>query len=225
MNKLCKRLAVIVCFAMISLLQVLLVAEGWKSSTNLSTCDFTSRMTSLSDMNGSVFVREFDGKGNRLSQSLNDCRSKRFVYDGADVLLELNPSNEVAYAWINGEGIDPPVERFLFRLPVPFPAGRVHEAMGHSGRNGASGRIGAVKIRIGRGRPLPPGWNGFPAKNFMHWWMLHENPLQPGNFRQVVPLCVKSRKPAWKQDRLHVVNGPLLSGGGTIVRHLSIGET
>ena len=76
--------------------------------------DFIGRMTSLTDIDGSVFAYEFDGEGNRLSQSLNDCLSKRFVYDGADVLLELNPTNGVAYAWVNGPGIDQPIERLLF---------------------------------------------------------------------------------------------------------------
>ena len=76
--------------------------------------DFIGRMTSLTDIDGSVFAYEFDGEGNRLSQSLNDCLSKRFVYDGADVLLELNPINGVAYAWVNGPGIDQPIERLLF---------------------------------------------------------------------------------------------------------------
>ena len=76
--------------------------------------DFTGRMTSLTDIDGSVFAYEFDGEGTRLSQSLNDCLSKRFVYDGADVLLELNPTNGVAYAWVNGPGIDQPIERLLF---------------------------------------------------------------------------------------------------------------
>ena len=76
--------------------------------------NFQGRMTSLTDIDGSVFAYEFDGEGNRLSQSLNDCLSKRFVYDGADVLLELNPTNGVAYAWVNGPGIDQPIERLLF---------------------------------------------------------------------------------------------------------------
>ncbi len=71
-------------------------------------------MTTLTDTDGSVFAYEFDAEGNRLSQSLNDCLSKRFVYDGADVLLELNPTNGVAFAWVNGPGIDQPIERLLF---------------------------------------------------------------------------------------------------------------
>ena len=82
--------------------------------TRAFTYDFTGRMTTLTDTNGSVFAYEFDGEGNRLSQSLNDCLSKRFVYAGADVLLALTPANAVTYAWVNGPGIDQPIERLLY---------------------------------------------------------------------------------------------------------------
>ena len=92
-----------------------------------STYNFQGRMISLTDIDGSVFAYEFDGEGNRLSQSLNDCLSKRFVYDGADVLLELNPTNGVAYAWVNGPGIDQPIERLLF-IDGPPRARRVFHA-------------------------------------------------------------------------------------------------
>ena len=76
--------------------------------------DFMSRMTSLTDTNGSVFSYAFDGEGNRIRQSLNDCLSTRFVYDGPNAVLELNASNEVAWAWVNGPGVDQPVERIGF---------------------------------------------------------------------------------------------------------------
>ena len=82
--------------------------------TRTFSYNFQGRMTSLTDIDGSVFSYEFDGEGNRLSQALNDCLYKRFVYDGADVLLELNPTNGVAYAWVNGPGIDQPIERLLY---------------------------------------------------------------------------------------------------------------
>ncbi len=70
--------------------------------TRAFTYDFTGRMTTLTDTNGSVLAYEFDAEGNRLSQALNDCLSTRFVHDGPDVLLELNPANAVAYAWVIG---------------------------------------------------------------------------------------------------------------------------
>ena len=82
--------------------------------TRAFTYDFTGRMTTLTDTDGSVFAYEFDAEGNRLSPALNDCLATRFVHDGPDVLLELNPANGVAYAWVNGPGIDQPIERLLY---------------------------------------------------------------------------------------------------------------
>ena len=52
--------------------------------------------------------------GNRISQTLNDCLTTRFVYDGADVVMELNASNQVIWAWVNAPGLDQPVERIAF---------------------------------------------------------------------------------------------------------------
>ena len=76
--------------------------------------DFMSRMTSLTDTNGSVFSYAFDGEGNRTRQSLNDCLVTRFVYDGPNVVLELNASNQVVRAYVNGPGLDQPIERIDF---------------------------------------------------------------------------------------------------------------
>ena len=73
-----------------------------------------SRMTSLTDTNGSVFSYAFDGEGNRTHQGLNDCLVTRFVYDGPNVVLELNASNQVVRAYINGPGPDQPTERIDF---------------------------------------------------------------------------------------------------------------
>ena len=57
-------------------------------------------------------------------QGLSDCLSTRFVYDGANAVLEMsaeggsayggNRSNEVVWAWIHGPGLDQPVERIAF---------------------------------------------------------------------------------------------------------------
>jgi RHS repeat-associated protein len=81
--------------------------------------DFLSRMTSLTDTNGSTFSFAFDGEGNRICQSLNNCLSTRFVYDGPNVVLELNASNQVAWAYVNGPGVDQPIERISFINGTP----------------------------------------------------------------------------------------------------------
>ena len=66
----------------------------------------------------------FDGAGNRISQSLNDCLTTRFVYDGPNVVMEMsagggsayggNVSHQVIWAWVNAPGLDQPVERIAF---------------------------------------------------------------------------------------------------------------
>ena len=81
--------------------------------------DFQGRMTTLTDTNGAVFRYTFDAEGNRRSQSLGDCLETRFLYDGPDVLLELDPSNAVTYAWIDGPGIDQPIERIMYLNGAP----------------------------------------------------------------------------------------------------------
>ena len=91
-----------------------LVAQTVNGQPRSYGYDFMSRMTSLTDTNGSVFSFAFDGVGNRIRQSLNDCLSTRFVYDGPNVVLELNASNEVVQAYVNGPGMDQPIERIGF---------------------------------------------------------------------------------------------------------------
>jgi len=49
----------------------------------------------------------------------NDCLSTRFVYDGADVVMELSANNEVIWAWVNAPGLDQPVERIAFINGTP----------------------------------------------------------------------------------------------------------
>ena len=61
----------------------------------------------------------FDGEGNRISQNLNDCLTTRFVYDGADVVMEVNSNNQVIWAWVNAPGLDQPVERIAFINGTP----------------------------------------------------------------------------------------------------------
>lgn len=96
-----------------------LVAQTVDDQSRAYGYDFMSRMTSLTDTNGSVFSYAFDGEGNRIRQSLNDCLYTRFVYDGPNVVLELNASNEVVHAYVNGPGVDQPIERIGFISGTP----------------------------------------------------------------------------------------------------------
>jgi RHS repeat-associated protein len=75
---------------------------------------FRPQMVSLTDTNSAAFSYDFDGDGNRIKQSGSGCLTARFVYDGPNVVLDLNASNEVVHAYVNGLGIDQPIERIDF---------------------------------------------------------------------------------------------------------------
>ena len=74
---------------------------------------FRSQMTSLADTNGTSFSYEFDGSGNRTKAS-NGCLTSRFVYDGPNVVLDLNASNQVVHAYVNAPGTDRTIEQIDF---------------------------------------------------------------------------------------------------------------
>ena len=80
---------------------------------------FRSQMTSLTDTNGATFTYDFDGDGNRISAAAGGCLSSRYVYDGPNCVLELNGSNQVTRAYVNGPGIDQPIERIDFLNGTP----------------------------------------------------------------------------------------------------------
>jgi RHS repeat-associated protein len=91
-----------------------LVSQSVGTQARSYSYSFRSQMTSLTDTNGSVFSYDFDGDGNRTKQSLNNCLASQYVYDGPNVIVELNASNEVVHAYINDLGIDEKIERIGF---------------------------------------------------------------------------------------------------------------
>ena len=81
--------------------------------------NFRSQMTQLADVNESEFAYVFDGEANRISQGLNDCLTGRFVYDGPNVILDLNATGQVTDAYVHFPGIDQPLERISFISDEP----------------------------------------------------------------------------------------------------------
>ena len=75
---------------------------------------FRSQMTSLTDTNSGASAYDFDADGNRTKQTQAGCLASRYVYDGPNVVLELNASNQVTRAYVNGRDIDQPIERIDF---------------------------------------------------------------------------------------------------------------
>ncbi len=91
-----------------------LIGQTVAGQTRSYAYSFRSQMTSLTDTNDAAFNYDFDGDGNRTKQSLNSCLTERFVYDGPNVVLDLNASNQVVHAYVNKLGIDQHIERLDF---------------------------------------------------------------------------------------------------------------
>jgi RHS repeat-associated protein len=80
--------------------------------------DFRSQMTSLTDTNSVTFSYAVDGDGNRIREVGTAVPAVRYVYDGPDVVLEIE-SGVVKAAYVNGLGIDQPIERIEFVSGLP----------------------------------------------------------------------------------------------------------
>jgi RHS repeat-associated protein len=91
-----------------------LIAQTLNGQSRSYQYSFRGQMTSLTDTNGTTFTYEFDGDGNRISASVAGCLTARYVYDGPNVVLDLNASNQVVHAYVHGPGIDQPIERLTF---------------------------------------------------------------------------------------------------------------
>jgi RHS repeat-associated protein len=75
--------------------------------------DFRSQMTSLTDTNSATGAYAFDGDGARVVSAVPGGGSLRHVYDGPNVVLDLT-NGVVLAAYVNGLGIDQPIERIQF---------------------------------------------------------------------------------------------------------------
>jgi RHS repeat-associated protein len=76
---------------------------------------FRSQMTGLTDTNAAGFAYAFDGEGNRVSSVGTAGPAVRFVYDGPNVVLDLDAATlEPVSAYVHGLGIDQPIERIQF---------------------------------------------------------------------------------------------------------------
>jgi YD repeat-containing protein len=70
---------------------------------------FRSQMVSLTDTNSSTRTYSFDGDGNR-SVEVMPGPDLKYVYDGPNVVLEVDNINSMYAAYVNGPGIDQPIE-------------------------------------------------------------------------------------------------------------------
>jgi RHS repeat-associated protein len=91
-----------------------LIAQTLNGQSRSYQYSFRGQMTSLTDTNGTTFTYDFDGDGNRAKASTSGCLTSRYVYDGPNAILELNASNQVLNAYVQGPGIDQMIERIGF---------------------------------------------------------------------------------------------------------------
>jgi RHS repeat-associated protein len=83
------------------------------TGTRRFTYDFRGQMRSLTDTNSTAYAYEFDGDGNRRKETIAGT-TKKFIYDGPNILMELDNANGIEALYIHGPGIDQPIEKISY---------------------------------------------------------------------------------------------------------------
>lgn len=68
--------------------------------------DEENRLTQVNKPGGLTINYKYDGLGRRLQRTTSAGADERYVYDGSDVLLDLNADWTVANTYLSGPGID-----------------------------------------------------------------------------------------------------------------------
>ncbi len=76
------------------------------SGTKNFTWDSENRLTQVSLPGGLTINYKYDALGRRIQRTTSAGADERFVYDGHDVLLDLNSSLAITTSYLNGPGID-----------------------------------------------------------------------------------------------------------------------
>jgi RHS repeat-associated protein len=87
-----------------------LVGQTVNGRPRSHTYSFRSQMTGLTDTNAAASTYAFDGDQNRVAEVGTAGPAVRYVYDGPNVVLDLE-SGIVKAAYIHSLGIDQPIER------------------------------------------------------------------------------------------------------------------
>jgi YD repeat-containing protein len=83
------------------------------TGTRRFTYDFRGQMRSLTDTNSTAYAYEFDGDGNRRKETIAGT-TRKFIYDGPNVLMELNHANTIEAVYVHGPGMDQPIEKISY---------------------------------------------------------------------------------------------------------------
>jgi RHS repeat-associated protein len=83
-----------------------LVSQTDSAGTTIFTWNEENQLTQVALPSGLVVNYKYDGLGRRIQRTTSAGANERYVYDGPDVLLDLNADWSVATKYLNGPGID-----------------------------------------------------------------------------------------------------------------------
>ncbi|HWN08496.1 MAG TPA: Ig-like domain-containing protein [Pyrinomonadaceae bacterium] len=83
-----------------------LLSKTDASGTTTFTWNEENQLTQVTLPSSLTVNYKYDGLGRRLQRTTSAGANERYVYDGADVLLDLNADWSVANTYLNGSGID-----------------------------------------------------------------------------------------------------------------------
>ena len=82
------------------------VSKTDSTGTTTYTFNEENQLTQVTLPNGLVVNYKYDGLGRRIQRTTSAGANERYVYDGADALIDLNADWSVATTYLNGPGID-----------------------------------------------------------------------------------------------------------------------
>jgi RHS repeat-associated protein len=68
--------------------------------------DYENRLTQVTLPNGTVINYKYDALGRRIQRTTSAGADERYVYDGQNVIQDLNSSSSVVTSYLNGPGLD-----------------------------------------------------------------------------------------------------------------------
>jgi RHS repeat-associated protein len=83
-----------------------LVSKTDSLGTTTLTWNEENQLTQVAVPNGLTANYKYDGLGRRIQRTTSTGANERYIYDGADVLIDLNADWSVAATYFNGPGID-----------------------------------------------------------------------------------------------------------------------
>ena len=75
-------------------------------NTTQYSWDYENRLTEVTLPNGTVVSYKYDALGRRIKRTTSNGADERYVYDGQNVVEDLNSTSSVVTSYLNGPGLD-----------------------------------------------------------------------------------------------------------------------